>query len=165
MASVKSSHECLHACGHQWHPQWYDVMCQFRDFRNTFDDVGILTGDVQVNPAASCLIMTTEILRSMLYRVCFYCFSYEQQEGNGAMKEEPRRCLYQSRFLLFCSISFFRHCLICLLIELHRIAFHCITCESVLVAYVRMDEWMNGWMDELMWGCVDACRGRTCCGI
>ncbi|MBE3046448.1 DEAD/DEAH box helicase, partial [Candidatus Bathyarchaeota archaeon] len=29
---------------------------------------GILTGDVQINPEASCLIMTTEILRSMLYR-------------------------------------------------------------------------------------------------
>ncbi|KAF9886665.1 hypothetical protein FE257_011178 [Aspergillus nanangensis] len=41
---------------------------KFRDFRQTFDDVGILTGDVQINPEASCLIMTTEILRSMLYR-------------------------------------------------------------------------------------------------
>ena len=41
---------------------------KFRDFRHTFDDVGILTGDVQINPEASCLIMTTEILRSMLYR-------------------------------------------------------------------------------------------------
>ncbi|KAG5462346.1 MAG: P-loop containing nucleoside triphosphate hydrolase protein [Olpidium bornovanus] len=41
---------------------------KFRDFRDTFDDVGILTGDVQIRPEASCLIMTTEILRSMLYR-------------------------------------------------------------------------------------------------
>ncbi|EEH44136.1 SKI complex RNA helicase subunit SKI2 [Paracoccidioides brasiliensis Pb18] len=41
---------------------------KFRDFRNTFEDVGILTGDVQIHPEASCLIMTTEILRSMLYR-------------------------------------------------------------------------------------------------
>jgi antiviral helicase SKI2 len=41
---------------------------KFRDFRTTFDDVGILTGDVQIRPEASCLIMTTEILRSMLYR-------------------------------------------------------------------------------------------------
>ncbi|PFH61601.1 hypothetical protein XA68_16862 [Ophiocordyceps unilateralis] len=41
---------------------------KFRDFRNDFADVGILTGDVQINPEASCLIMTTEILRSMLYR-------------------------------------------------------------------------------------------------
>ncbi len=41
---------------------------KFRDFKNEFDDVGILTGDVQINAEASCLIMTTEILRSMLYR-------------------------------------------------------------------------------------------------
>jgi antiviral helicase SKI2 len=41
---------------------------KFRDFRLVFDDVGILTGDVQIRPEASCLIMTTEILRSMLYR-------------------------------------------------------------------------------------------------
>ncbi|KAI9820336.1 MAG: hypothetical protein M1827_005958 [Pycnora praestabilis] len=41
---------------------------KFRDFRHEFDDVGILTGDVQIRPEASCLIMTTEILRSMLYR-------------------------------------------------------------------------------------------------
>lgn len=41
---------------------------KFRDFRQIFDEVGILTGDVQIDPEASCLIMTTEILRSMLYR-------------------------------------------------------------------------------------------------
>ncbi|GAA5985422.1 hypothetical protein JCM11641_000152 [Rhodosporidiobolus odoratus] len=43
---------------------------KFRDFQKTFgqNEVGILTGDVQINPEASCLIMTTEILRSMLYK-------------------------------------------------------------------------------------------------
>ncbi|KAG7452119.1 antiviral helicase [Guyanagaster necrorhizus] len=43
---------------------------KFRDFKQTFasNSVGILTGDVQINPEASCLIMTTEILRSMLYK-------------------------------------------------------------------------------------------------
>lgn len=41
---------------------------KFRDFRETFADVGLLTGDVQLNQEAPCLIMTTEILRSMLYR-------------------------------------------------------------------------------------------------
>jgi antiviral helicase SKI2 len=43
---------------------------KFRDFKQTFSAsaVGILTGDVQINPEASCLIMTTEILRSMLYK-------------------------------------------------------------------------------------------------
>jgi antiviral helicase SKI2 len=41
---------------------------KYRDFKQKFDDVGLITGDVSVNPDASCLIMTTEILRSMLYR-------------------------------------------------------------------------------------------------
>ncbi|KAJ6670688.1 ATP-DEPENDENT RNA AND DNA HELICASE [Salix viminalis] len=40
---------------------------KYRDFCGKFD-VGLLTGDVSVRPEASCLIMTTEILRSMLYR-------------------------------------------------------------------------------------------------
>jgi len=40
---------------------------KFRDFKDTFNDVGLVTGDIQINPAATCLIMTTEILRSMLY--------------------------------------------------------------------------------------------------
>lgn len=31
-------------------------------------DVGIITGDVTLNPQASCLIVTTEILRNMLYK-------------------------------------------------------------------------------------------------
>lgn len=30
--------------------------------------VGLLTGDVSIKPEAPCLIMTTEILRSMLYK-------------------------------------------------------------------------------------------------
>ena len=33
-----------------------------------FGDVGLMTGDITINPTAACLIMTTEILRSMLYR-------------------------------------------------------------------------------------------------
>lgn len=40
---------------------------KFRDLGEKFD-VGLLTGDVQIKPEANCLIMTTEVLRSMLYR-------------------------------------------------------------------------------------------------
>ncbi|ETN66955.1 antiviral helicase SKI2 [Anopheles darlingi] len=40
---------------------------KYRDFKTTFQDVGLMTGDIQIDPTASCLIMTTEILRSMLY--------------------------------------------------------------------------------------------------
>ena len=41
---------------------------KFREFTEIFGDVGLMTGDVTINPTATCLVMTTEILRSMLYR-------------------------------------------------------------------------------------------------
>jgi superfamily II RNA helicase len=40
---------------------------KYRDFSGQFE-VGLLTGDVSIKPESSCLIMTTEILRSMLYK-------------------------------------------------------------------------------------------------
>lgn len=40
---------------------------KFRDFQNQFgDNIGILTGDVSINPDALCLIMTTEIFRNKI---------------------------------------------------------------------------------------------------
>uniref|UniRef100_M8C8Y0 DEAD-box ATP-dependent RNA helicase ISE2, chloroplastic n=1 Tax=Aegilops tauschii TaxID=37682 RepID=M8C8Y0_AEGTA len=43
---------------------------KFREFRSTFGDhnVGLLTGDSAINKDAQILIMTTEILRNMLYQ-------------------------------------------------------------------------------------------------
>jgi len=41
---------------------------KYRDLQEEFKDVGLMTGDMTINPNATCLIMTTEILRSMLYR-------------------------------------------------------------------------------------------------
>ncbi len=41
---------------------------KYRDFKKKFNDVGIITGDVSLSPDSSCLILTTEILRSMLYK-------------------------------------------------------------------------------------------------
>src|SRR3989440_11621837 len=42
---------------------------KFADFTRAFGEarVGILTGDVKVNPRARVLVMTTEILRNALY--------------------------------------------------------------------------------------------------
>lgn len=39
---------------------------KYRDFTLEFGDVGLITGDVQVNTDSSCLILTTEILLQML---------------------------------------------------------------------------------------------------
>jgi len=41
---------------------------KYREFHEEFKDVGLITGDVTINPTASVLIMTTEILRNMLYK-------------------------------------------------------------------------------------------------
>ena len=41
---------------------------KYREFQEEFEDVGLITGDVTINPNATCLIMTTEILRLMLFR-------------------------------------------------------------------------------------------------
>lgn len=41
---------------------------KFRELQEEFGDVGLMTGDITINPEATALVMTTEILRSMLYR-------------------------------------------------------------------------------------------------
>ena len=45
----------------------YCALQKYREFQEEFQDVGLMTGDVTIRPEASCLVMTTEILRSMLY--------------------------------------------------------------------------------------------------
>lgn len=39
-----------------------------REFSQIFPDVGIITGDIKINPGAQCLIMTAEILKNSLLR-------------------------------------------------------------------------------------------------
>ncbi|KAM3311582.1 hypothetical protein ACQJBY_031922 [Aegilops geniculata] len=41
---------------------------KYRELSHEFSDVGLMTGDVTLQPNATCLVMTTEILRAMLYR-------------------------------------------------------------------------------------------------
>ncbi|KAH0466635.1 hypothetical protein IEQ34_003873 [Dendrobium chrysotoxum] len=41
---------------------------KYRELNQEFFDVGLMTGDVTLSPHANCLVMTTEILRGMLYR-------------------------------------------------------------------------------------------------
>ena len=71
---------------------------KYREFYEEFSDVGLMTGDVTINPTASCLIMTTEILRSMLYRgsevmrevgwVIFDEIHYMRDKERGVVWEE-----------------------------------------------------------------------------
>ncbi|KAI1330708.1 rRNA-processing arch domain-containing protein [Xylariaceae sp. FL0255] len=71
---------------------------KYREFNEAFGDVGLMTGDVTINPTASCLVMTTEILRSMLYRgseimrevawVVFDEIHYMRDKTRGVVWEE-----------------------------------------------------------------------------
>jgi ATP-dependent RNA helicase DOB1 len=71
---------------------------KYREFMAEFGDVGLMTGDVTINPTATCLVMTTEILRSMLYRgseimrevawVVFDEVHYLRDKARGVVWEE-----------------------------------------------------------------------------
>ncbi|KAF2086112.1 putative ATP dependent RNA helicase [Saccharata proteae CBS 121410] len=71
---------------------------KYREFTADFGDVGLMTGDVTINPTATCLVMTTEILRSMLYRgseimrevawVIFDEVHYMRDKSRGVVWEE-----------------------------------------------------------------------------
>ncbi|KAJ2378837.1 ATP-dependent RNA helicase mtr4, partial [Coemansia sp. RSA 2607] len=83
---------------------------KYREFLEEFGDVGLMTGDVTINPQASCLVMTTEILRSMLYRgsevmrevawVVFDEIHYMRDKERGVVWEETIILLpHQVRFV------------------------------------------------------------------
>ena len=71
---------------------------KYRELQEIFGDVGLMTGDVTINQTASCLVMTTEILRSMLYRgsevmrevawVVFDEIHYMRDKERGVVWEE-----------------------------------------------------------------------------
>ena len=39
---------------------------KYREMLQEFGDVGLMTGDVTINPTASCLVMTTEVCRGFV---------------------------------------------------------------------------------------------------
>ncbi len=55
---------------------------KYYDFSKQYDSVGILTGDIKQNPEANIIIMTTEILRNMLFRNNFiedlFCVIFDE---------------------------------------------------------------------------------------
>ncbi|VDM64395.1 unnamed protein product [Angiostrongylus costaricensis] len=71
---------------------------KFRELEEEFGDVGLMTGDVTLNAEASCIVMTTEILRSMLYKgsevmrevgwVIFDEIHYMRDKERGVVWEE-----------------------------------------------------------------------------
>ena len=83
---------------------------KYREFAEEFTDVGLMTGDVTINPNATVLVMTTGILRSMLYRgaelnfevkwVVFDEIHYMRDKERGVVWEETL-ILLRDEVLLF----------------------------------------------------------------
>ncbi|XP_067934884.1 exosome RNA helicase MTR4-like [Watersipora subatra] len=88
---------------------------KFRELSEEFGDVGLMTGDVTINPSASCLVMTTEILRSMLYRgseimrevawVIFDEIHYMRDKDRGVVWEETIILLPDNVHFVFLSAT------------------------------------------------------------
>lgn len=90
---------------------------KYRDFKEKFgaENVGIVTGDVSVNPKAQCLIVTTEIFRSMLYKgadtvrdiefVIFDEVHYVNDAERGVVWEEVIIMLPEKITLIFLSAT------------------------------------------------------------
>ncbi|TFY60200.1 hypothetical protein EVJ58_g5300 [Rhodofomes roseus] len=88
---------------------------KYREMLAEFGDVGLMTGDVTINPSATCLVMTTEILRSMLYRgseimrevawVIFDEIHYMRDKERGVVWEETIILLPHSVRYVFLSAT------------------------------------------------------------
>lgn len=88
---------------------------KYRELDEMFGDVGLMTGDVTINPTASCIVMTTEILRSMLYRgsevmrevatVVFDEIHYMRDPERGVVWEETIILLPQKVKYVFLSAT------------------------------------------------------------
>ncbi|XP_015178986.1 PREDICTED: superkiller viralicidic activity 2-like 2 [Polistes dominula] len=88
---------------------------KYREFYEEFKDVGLITGDVTINPTASVLIMTTEILRNMLYRgsevmrevgwVIFDEIHYMRDKERGVVWEETLILLPDNVHYVFLSAT------------------------------------------------------------
>ena len=88
---------------------------KYRELAAEFGDVGLMTGDITINPSASCLVMTTEILRNMLYRgsevvrevstVIYDEIHYMRNKERGVVWEETIIMLPHSCAFVFLSAT------------------------------------------------------------
>ena len=87
---------------------------KYRELAEEFKDVGLMTGDTTINPNAGCLVMTTEILRSMIYHgsevvreVAFVIFDEvhymrDAERGVGKSKQKNLQKLISVLILNIC---------------------------------------------------------------
>jgi len=88
---------------------------KYRELNEKFGDVGLMTGDVTLNPDSTCIVMTTEILRNMIYKgteilrethfVVFDEVHYMRDRERGVVWEETIILLPSSTRFIFLSAT------------------------------------------------------------
>lgn len=88
---------------------------KYRELNEKFGDVGLMTGDVTLNPDSTCVVMTTEILRNMIYRgtemlrethfVVFDEVHYMRDRERGVVWEEALILLPSTTRFVFLSAT------------------------------------------------------------
>jgi replicative superfamily II helicase len=66
---------------------------KYRELHEEFKDVGLMTGDVTLNPSASCLIMTTEVKICFLQTRKILDFLDSSINSLTWLRNHPRSCL------------------------------------------------------------------------
>ncbi|KAH9386550.1 ATP-dependent RNA helicase DOB1 [Nematocida major] len=88
---------------------------KYRELNEKFGDVGLMTGDVTLNPDSTCIVMTTEILRNMIYKgteilrethfVVFDEVHYMRDRERGVVWEETIILLPSTTRFIFLSAT------------------------------------------------------------
>lgn len=81
---------------------------KYREMYEEFQDVGLMTGDVTINPTASCLVMTTEVKKNnnfvwswdiitfasyILIEECFWCCSIQRSVNDKLLLSQILRSM------------------------------------------------------------------------
>ena len=73
-----------------------------------FQDVGLMTGDVTINPTASVIIMTTEVSTKSVLKLTVFCVQYKEYNKSGTTERDSFiRNLYLHFYSLYAFVCFF----------------------------------------------------------
>ena len=73
-----------------------------------FQDVGLMTGDVTINPTASVIIMTTEVSTKSVLKLTVFCVQYKEYNKSGTTERDSFiRNLFYSLYVFVCFLFAF----------------------------------------------------------
>lgn len=81
---------------------------KYREMLADFGDVGLMTGDVTINPSASCLVMTTEVRLFACGLNKRHCGSHENQQILRSMLYRGSEIMREVAWVIFDEIHYMR---------------------------------------------------------